>query len=156
MRQFNSYVWWLFTTVTFATMGLISCQSNVNNLSSQFEVKTDREDAQFSVITDGNTGTVDILSESGIGRGQVDLVSGQWPERLILRFYMSGLEGMQFHYGDVTVSVSVNSSGQVIQSVTINEEKQRPISQESRYWMPVHIVASNEAAAAVPLADGVI
>jgi len=56
----------------------------------------------------------------------------------------------------ISISVSVNCSGHVIQSVTTKEYKQRPVSKESTYWMPVRFVATNGAASAVPLADGVI
>ena len=136
-------------------MGLISCQNNVSS-SSQIEVRTDREDAQISFVTEGNTGTVDVHSESGIGRSQVNLVSGQWPERLILRFHLSGLEGMQFQYGDTTVSVSVNRSSHVIHNVTTSDKSQRPINEESTFWMPVRIVTPNGIASTIPLADGVI
>ena len=153
MKQYKSHFWWVFTSLV---LSLISCQSNGSDTSSQIKVKTDREDAQISVVTEGNRGAIDVHSESGIGRGQVDLVSGQWPERLILRFHLSGLEGMQFHYGDTTVSVSVNSSDHVIQSVTTSDENQRPISQESTQWMPVRIVTPNGVAFTLPLADGVI
>ena len=156
MNQTKSHFWWFIASLTFATMGLISCQSSVNSSSSQIEVKTDHKDAQISVITEGNTGAIDVHSEAGIGRGQVDLVSGQWPERVILRFHLSGLEGMKFHYGDTTVSVSINSSDHVIQSVTTSDENQRPVSQESSHWMPVRIVTPNGIASTLPLADGVI
>lgn len=156
MNQSKSNFWWVFASLTFAMMGLISCQSSVSSSSSQIEVKTDREDAQISIVTEGNKGSVNVHSESGIGRSQVDLVSGHWPERVILRFHLSGLEGMKFHYGDTTVSVSVNSSEHVLQSVTTSDESQRPISQESAHWMPVRIVTPDGIASTLPLAEGVI
>lgn len=120
-----------------------------------FETNTDRDDAQINVTVEANVGIIDIQSESGIGRGQVDLLSGQWPERLLLQFHLSGLEGMQFQYGETTVSVSITSSGLVLQDVAIDGE-QRPIGEESKYWMPVRFATANGSTATEIQAEGVI
>ena len=43
---------------------------------------------------------VHVRSDSGIGAGQIDLVSGAWPSVLTVRLHLHGLEGIRMSSGD--------------------------------------------------------
>jgi hypothetical protein len=85
-----------------------------------------------------STLTVDVTSESGIGSADVVLVGGKWPETILFRVHTKGLENFTMGYGTTAVSVSVTSSGMVLNSV-MQDGQEKPIGEESQFFMPVTV-----------------
>ncbi|MEK6409463.1 MAG: hypothetical protein AABN34_21270 [Acidobacteriota bacterium] len=85
----------------------------------------------------------DIHSRSGIGSATVELVSGPPPERIVLRLHLKGLEEFRLSYGStvVTARVSSHDNRVVDQSVDWSVGDERPITEDSPFWMDIKIAS---------------
>ena len=67
--------------------------------SSGFEVKfpqgaTHAETRKIKIIEKNNSVIFEVRDQFGIGKGSVISKKIKWPDKVILRFYLSGLEGL--------------------------------------------------------------
>ena len=110
---------------------------------------------KLTVSSEAETAIIDVQSQSGIGFATIELVSGVFPENILLRLHVKGLEEFQLTYGGTVISASVSSrdSGSVIQSVASPEEGERPITPDSPSWLDIAIV-SDPATPRIPLDQG--
>lgn len=95
---------------------------------------------------------IEVLSESGIGSGTVELVSGTPPQTLTVRLYLSGLEQFRLHHDATVVNVSVSSGngGRVSESLLLPDGAEREISSLSPQWMAVRIVTAEDTSSVTP------
>jgi hypothetical protein len=87
----------------------------------------------------------DVVSESGIGGASVALAGlGSWPQRVMLRFHLAGLEELRFHYGETTILVAVpNAEGAPVrESVLEADGSERQLAPDSPLWMEVQVERS--------------
>ena len=61
---------------------------------------------EIHVSTVNNESLIEISSQSGIGRGVIKLIQGDWPEEIIVRLYLKGLEGFTVSSEQFTVDRS--------------------------------------------------
>lgn len=123
--------------------------------SPAYRATPGKADARVAVQTAPGQAVFSVHSPSGIGSAEVEQVSGPTPTRLLLRFYLRGLEELRFTYPTAEVRVSVSSSSpyQVTESVTVDGDAQ-PITPASPYWMDVHLVAADGSQGTIPLKAG--
>jgi len=76
-----------------------------------FEIVTEKESDQVTFEFAVNELRFDVNSETGTGGGEIKLISGQWPEIILVRVHTSGLESFKFSYPDTVIEVSVSSTG---------------------------------------------
>ncbi len=62
--------------------------------------------SEIKVISGKEQSIIDISSESGIGGGTVKLIQGTWPETLIVRLHLKGLEGFTVSNGKLKIEKS--------------------------------------------------
>ncbi len=120
-----------------------------------------RGDPQIVVSTINDTLVVDITSPTGIGSAAIEKTAGQWPGKIVLRFHLSGLEEMKFHYGDTTLQVNVSSHGDnaVTETLVKNGETTALSPGDplyTPYWMNVQILNADGATGTIPLQNGAI
>ena len=121
-------------------------------------VTPDSPDARLAVAVDGGLATVDVFSESGIGGAEVEVTSRKLPDRLLLRFHLAGLEGLELACGDVAVSASLlsHSGNPIHESVPIVGGEAQDIAPGNPYWLRIDVVPEGEAAKTIPLEKGYI
>lgn len=110
----------------------------------------------FMVMDDEDTAVFDIISPRGIGDTTITRHSSEWPQTVILRFHLTGLENLDFSYTDINIKVEISSHGgnEIRQSVT-QDGLTEIITNSSEFWMPVAI-SPTEGEATIPLAAGTI
>lgn len=54
--------------------------------------------------------TIDVTSASGIGGLQAELADGSWPEQVLVRLRLRGLERLELSYGNYTIVTSISST----------------------------------------------
>ncbi|MBE2225654.1 MAG: hypothetical protein IAF02_29225 [Anaerolineae bacterium] len=142
---------WLLL-IGLMVLGLAGCK--MVSEQPEFEVVVRKDGDEVETAVADNIAIFDIYSQIGIGDATVALTSGEWPDTILFRVYLSGLEEFKFAYGETEVKVAVSSSGenQVLESVTKNGEAQ-PISEDSPYYMPIRIESDN-GELGIPLEDG--
>lgn len=130
---------WLIVSSLWLGMG-VGCAPVDSANPVSFGINTQKTDDEVAVEIggDGGTAVFDITSPSGIGGAAVELLSGEWPGEIRLRYHLSGLEEMRFAYDDVQVTVSVSSTatGEIRQQVSVAGKPAQPITAVSPYWMP--------------------
>ena len=115
------------------------------------------DDATVNIdLPDDNTVIYDIISPSGIGNATITNNNRSWPETIVLRFHLNGLENLDFSYTDINIKMEISSRGnnEIRQYVT-QDDVTEPIDSTSEFWMPVAI-SPTEGDATIPLEDGTI
>ena len=93
------------------------------------------EDRIAEIINDGGT-IFSVRSPSGIGSATIGRDS--WPDRVSLRLYLRGLEGLTISNGSVIVKASVLSHSGNRRMLTVANGSQEQVSEEdSRYWTEI-------------------
>ena len=125
-------------------LGLAGCKMVSEEPEIEVVVRKDGDVVETAVIDD--TAIFDIYSQIGIGDAEVKLLNSEWPETILFRVYLTGLEEFKFAYDDTVVTTSVSSTDdhRVLTSISQNGEK-LPVSKDSPYYMPVRIEAEGSS-----------
>ena len=123
---------------------------------AEYHVSSTRPSAQVTVTNEGDSAIVEVYSDNGIGTASVKLINGTWPGSIFLRFHLQGLEGLQFHYDETVVNVSVNTQQMVLQTVSAAGATAEAVDEQSVYWMPIRFLDKQGTAVDSPVAGGVI
>lgn len=107
------------------------------NQSPQFSAAADK-DNQLSLSTGDETTVIDVQSPGGIGRAEIDFLSGSYPSQIILRLHLKRLEGFKLTYGRTTVSASSSGTSEpVTQSLIESDGSERAVTPSSPLWMDI-------------------
>jgi hypothetical protein len=117
-----------------------------------FALAADSDGNELMVSAQGETTLIDVRSQSGIGSGTVELVSGAPPQNIVVRLYLKGLEQFRLSYDGtvVTASVTGNDIDSLIESATLSEGGERPITPDSPLWLDIR-TGSSQATPQIPL-----
>jgi hypothetical protein len=118
----------------------------------RFSTAADGDGNELTVSAAGETTLIDVHSQSGIGSATVELVSGEPPQNIVLRLHLQGLEQFRLLYDRtrVTASVAGSDMGGLVESATLSEGEERPITPDSPLWLDIRIV-SGQAASQITL-----
>lgn len=141
--------------VFLALVGLGACTA-FRNRPPAFNIVTPKSSDRLTVNVTGAETALDIFSETGIGGAEVRLTAGSFPEKMLLRLHLKGLEELRVSYRDQTLLASVFSSGEreirqsrgVARGDSLEWEILKP---GSRYWMEIRIVSGDSR---IPLTEG--
>ena len=78
---------------------------------------------EIHISTNKNESLIEISSQSGIGRGVIKLIQGGWPEEIIARLYLKGLEGFTVSSEQITIDKSVMSVSAYDKNSRLYEKK---------------------------------
>jgi len=150
---------WIFLPLFCVAAGAcsISCSTS-HREHSVVTVISVTADAQIIINSNDDGAYIQVLSQSGIGHADLEIISETVPKRLILQFHLQGLEELRFVYGEsvVTGSISSTESNRVHQSVHASGGKPEIITSKSSYWMPMRLVSQDTTQIKIPLQDGYI
>lgn len=77
----------------------------------------------------------DITSPTGIGSGQLSLEAGEWPDPLLLRLHLAGLEEFKLAAGESLLQLSVSSGPE--RTVRQVDAAGQELSPDHPYWLDV-------------------
>jgi hypothetical protein len=105
--------------------------------SPQFNAAADK-DNQLSVNIENETAVIDVQSPSGIGKAQIEFLSGNYPAQIILRLHIQKLEGFKLIFGRTTVSAASSAtSGTATQSLIESDGSERALTPSSPLWIGI-------------------
>ena len=83
---------------------------------TQFQIRLkdrgpQRESASIKVNAGQEAVIFEVSDQSGIGSGSIHLRNGRWPEKVVLRVLLSGLEGFEIKVGGKTFSGAYHGEG---------------------------------------------
>ena len=101
---------------------------------------------------------VSVKSPSGISRAVLERLGDTWPESLVLRLHLKGLERFGASNGRVRLDAAVTvQEGQTRVRLWKDGKEDAPLNEKSPFWMDIRIVGGNgRAARELPLRDGYI
>jgi len=134
---------WLLV-IFVGLVSLVGCQMASEEPVIEVDVRKDGDVVETAVV--GDAIIFDIYSQIGIGDAVIKRSRGEWPETILFRVYLTGLEEFKFAYGDTVVTTSVSSTDDymVLTSTSQNGEE-RPVSKDSPYYMPVRNEAESSS-----------
>ena len=107
------------------------------NQLPEFHAVADK-DNELSLSNQSGTTVIDVQSPSGIGKADIELLSGSYPAQIILRLHIQKLEGFKLSYGTTTLSASSSgTSDAVVQSLIQPDGGERAITPSSPLWMDI-------------------
>lgn len=107
------------------------------NRSPQFNAVADK-DNQLSLSVGDETTVIDVQSPGGIGKAEIEFLSGSYPSQIILRLHIKKLEGFKLTYGRTTVSASSSGTSEpVTQSLIESDGSERAVTPSSPLWMDI-------------------
>ena len=126
-----------------------------NGAYPQFSVTSSQPGDTVTITSEQDVSIIDINSPSGIGSARVDFVSGPFPQKIIARLHLKGLEEFRLLYADTVIIASASSGS------AFNNDNQRILlsgTEESilpgqPLWMEIRVV-SDQMAQNIPLEEG--
>jgi hypothetical protein len=99
---------------------------------------------------------ISIRSESGIGQALLERTSDQWPESIIVRLHLNGLEKLSIRNDDIRLEAALSSHDGMVR-VWKRSEENLALDPTSPYWMDIRtFTAKGEPTSQVPLHEGYI
>lgn len=111
-----------------------------------------RAGSRVRFLAQGGQTIIDVTSESGIGEATIRRNRKDWPESILVRLHLSGLESFKVEVFDDAVQWSLSSTGDNATRVSLWEgRKESVLDQTSYFYSQVRIVGGNET---IPLMGG--
>lgn len=140
--------------LTFLTMVAVAVATAAADDMPPFKITTKRDDDRMEVKTDKEKTIFSVHSPFGISNALIERSGDKWPDALVLRLHLKGLESFRASNGKITLAAAVTSlDGKVRLSKDGKEDL--PLDAKSSYWMVIAMVGSDgKPAKAIPLKDG--
>ena len=103
-----------------------------------FENTTKKTEDQVEVETKEGTTIFTFRCPTGIGGATMKIKDGKWPEKVVLRLQLKGLESLTISNGKITLSASVLShSGNPRLLDVVEDGKEKKVGKDSPYWTEI-------------------
>ncbi len=103
----------------------------------QAKISTRKEEDSVSVLRQADTTIYAVHSPSGIGGATLPQVT-QWPEKVVLRLYLKGLESLTIGNDAVRWHASVTSHGDHSQRLTVKQaDRETEAEADTPYWTKI-------------------
>jgi hypothetical protein len=109
------------------TRSLKRVATEMADRTKEFGIACQRRDDRITARAEGDRVVFDVVSPTGIGSATVTRKGAKWPERLMLRLHLAGLESVAVTSGTVTLSSSVQSHGQFTKQVQWTPDHVEPL-----------------------------
>ncbi len=123
---------------------------------TKFKITTRRADDAVTVQADKDRTMFSVKSPFGISQAVVERRDDKWPNVVVLRLHLKGLESFRASNGSVTLDAAVSShkGGQRVR-VWKDGKEDAPLDEKSPYWMDVRILSGDgQPAKEFPPRDG--
>jgi hypothetical protein len=119
-----------------------------------FRITTKRDDDKVTVEVENGKAIFSVQSPFGIGKAIIERNGNNWPNTVMLRLHLKGLEKFKFTNGKTTLEASVSSQDGEVRLWKDGKEDS-PLDSKHRYWMEIRIVGKDGTPMkAIPLKNG--
>lgn len=119
-----------------------------------FKITTKRENDRVDVNAEKNKVVLSVHSPFGISNAVIERADKKWPDAVVLRLRLKGLENFSVSNDTVKLEASVsNQDGKV--RLWKDGKEDLPLDIKNPYWMEIQMVGSDgKPAKTIPLKDG--
>ena len=141
-----------YLAIVFVTFLSVGCASAAED--PQFKITTKRDNDRVEVTAENDKAVISIRSPFGICQAVIERNDKDWPETVILRLHLKGLENFKVANGKVILETTVSSQDGKLRLWKDGKEDE-PLDAKSPYWMEIRSVGSDgKPAMTIPLNDG--
>ena len=138
--------------------GLIVLSAIVSNFIADdtppFKITTKRDNDKVVVKAEKDKVVISVQSPFEISHAVIERMETKWPDPVVLRLHLKGLENFQVTNDKMKLEASVSSQDSKVR-LWKNGKEESPLDAKSPYWMEVRMIGSDRRpATAIPLKDG--
>jgi len=121
-----------------------------------YKVTTKRDSDTVDVKAEKDKVTFSVRSTVGIGQAVVERAGEAWPDAVVLRLHLTGLEHFKVTGGKTTLEGSVSlHDGKPVARLWAGGQEDTPLDAQSHYWMTVDVLdGDGKRATGLPLKGG--
>jgi hypothetical protein len=122
----------------------------------KFKITTRRADDAVEVRAEKDRAVFSVRSPFGISQAVIERAGDKWPEAVVLRLHLKGLENFRASNGKVTLAAAVSvQDGKPKVRLWKGGKEDAPLEEKSPFWMDVRILTGDgKPAKELPLEDG--
>jgi hypothetical protein len=123
---------------------------------TRFKVTTKRKDDRVEVKAEKDRTVFAVKSPFGISQAVIERQEDTWPQAVVLRLHLKGLESFRASNGKATLDAAVAiQEGMVKLRLWKDGKEDAPLDEKSPLWMDIRIVGGDgKPARELPLKDG--
>lgn len=119
-----------------------------------FKITTKRDNDRVEVKSEKDETVFSVRSPFGISNAVIERTGERWPEAVVLRLHLKGLENFRVTNGKVKLDGSVSSKNGKVRLWKDGKED-ASLDAKSPLWMEIHSVGGDgKPAQEIPLKDG--
>ena len=130
--------------------------SGCNQTPPQFYITTKRDEDKVNVKVEKGITVFSIRSPFGIGQAAIERKLDKWPQDVIVRLHLQGLERLRISSDKLTIEASAAIRDEKPEvRVWVKDNEETPLDDSSRLWLEIRIHGKdNNPAKNAPLQDG--
>lgn len=145
------------TALTFIVVGLLPAFADAGNepkdQRTRFKITVKRDTDTVEVRAAKDKAVFIVKSPFGISQAVVERAEEKWPDAVVLRLHLKGLESFRASNGKITLDAAVSSQGGKVR-VWKDGKEDAVLDSKSPYWMEIRMVGGDgKPAMAIPLND---
>ena len=123
----DSYAAARWICCVLAVVCMTALAAEPRTIAAGFAIRCRRTDDRVAIVTEGDAVIVDVVSPFGISNATITRKEPKWPDSMILRLHLGGLEGLSVVSGTQTLSASAQSHGEFTRRVQWTSDHVEPL-----------------------------
>ena len=120
----------------------------------QFKITTKRADDKVEVKVEQDTTVFSVHSPFGISQTVIEPTDGNWPDIVMLRLHLKGLENFKVSNGTITLEAAVSSQDGKVR-IWKDGKEDSPLDSRSPSWTEIRMVGNDgKPKNTIPVKDG--
>jgi len=109
---------------------------------TQFKITTTRDNDKVEVKVEKDTAVFSVHSPFGISQTVIERTDGNWPDIVMLRLHLKGLENFKVSNGIITLEAAVSSQDGKVRIWKDGKEDSQ-LDAKSPYWTEIRMVSDD-------------
>ena len=144
----------LTIVLVVATIANIGSAVTSNDNSPPFKITTKRDNDKVEVKVEKDKTMFSVQSPFGISNAVIERTDEAWPDAVVVRLHLKGLENFRATNDKVTLAASVSSQDGKVRLWKDGKEDS-PLDAKSPLWMEIRMIGGDgNPAKTIPLKDG--
>ena len=121
-----------------------------------YKITTKRDNDKVAVKAEKDKVIFSVYSPFGISNAVIERTGEKWPDAVVLRLHLKGLENFKVTNGKIKLEASASlQDGKPLVRLWKDGKEDSPLDAKSPYWIDVRILGGDgEAAKELPVKDG--
>jgi len=146
----------LLASLALSNLAVAESLDLLKNQANQFKITARRMDDDIQVHADKHKTVFSVRGPLGISKADIERLGNKWPDTVVLRLHLKGLESFRVSNGQVTLDATVSTDeGKPMVCLWKGGNENSLLDEKSPFWMDVRILAGDgKLARAIPVKDG--